>query len=239
MKKKTKTTKTTIAVLTAVTVAFVTAAILGINAAKNAPTKYLCDKYNFDKSKIECVEYSPRHYFYDLNYWSQGWTTPTWFYEYDGNEFIVKKIDNEYYDDYQFEEYCNWCVEFLDSQLTEDVASVNLSSEKFFESNRILTQSDFESMLYSNSFPMIYVSYENIEIFENDKNKAYTIGDSIIYELREIGLANKAAVFIVTKNVTFDNCFYENTERVYVTEHLPSKYINDLRDSKQLVFATP
>ena len=46
MKKK---TKITIAVLTAVTVAFVTAAILGINAAKNAPTKYLCDKYNFDK----------------------------------------------------------------------------------------------------------------------------------------------------------------------------------------------
>ncbi|MGN0531546.1 MAG: hypothetical protein ACI4IN_01970 [Eubacterium sp.] len=234
MKKK---TKITIAVLTAVTVAFVTAAILGINAAKNAPTKYLCDKYNFDKSKIECVEYSPRHYFYDLNYWSQGWTTPTWFYEYDGNEFIVKKIDNEYYDDYQFDEYCNWCVEFLDSQLTEDVASINLSSEKFFESNRILTQSDFESMLYSMSGYTIYIRVEDITPYINDKEKARIIGDNVEKEVEKMKMGNNAYVLMVDKSVIFENYLtYFDGDRNYITLHSLTKSKQDLQKSNKLVF---
>ncbi|MGN0523453.1 MAG: hypothetical protein ACI4IG_04180 [Eubacterium sp.] len=86
---------------------------------------------------------------------------------------------------------------------------------------------------------MIYVTYENIETFVSNKDKALSIGDAITYELSEIGIADRAAVFIVTNNVTFDNSFYKNAERVYITEHLTSKYTNDLKDSKQLVFATP
>ncbi|MGN0523452.1 MAG: hypothetical protein ACI4IG_04175 [Eubacterium sp.] len=48
--------KTTISIITVVFVTIVAAVILVVFSLRNAPAKYLCEKYDFDRSQLKCVE---------------------------------------------------------------------------------------------------------------------------------------------------------------------------------------
>lgn len=213
--------------------------ILLTHSFKPSPTEYLCDKYGFDKSKLECVEYSPKHYFYDINYWSSGWTAPTWFYEYEGNEFIVKKFNDEFRDDYQFDEFCNWSIDFLNSQTEYTIVSMDLKSDKFFDFNHILNETDYKSILYSMDGYTIYIMINNIGIYIDNEEELLKTRELVEKNIKNIGfINNNAIIFLVDETVGFENKItYYNGDRNYISEHSSLDDITGLKNENKIIFA--
>lgn len=232
-----KSAKTTISIITVVLVTIVAAVILVVFSLRNAPAKYLCEKYDFDRSQLKCVEYIPKHYFFDLNCWESGWTTSTWIFSYDGKEFIVKNIDDEYYDDYQFDEYCNWCIDYLNSYLSENVASVLLNSKCFFENNEKLTKNEYKSMLYAEGGILIYLSFEDIKQYIDNDDNAKQISINVDKEIKELGFSKETFVVIVDKSVEFKNEITNYSgDRVLLTYHNIAENPQDLRDLDKIKY---
>lgn len=234
-----KSAKTTISTVTVVFVTIVAAVILVVFSLKNAPAKYLCEKYDFNRSQLKCVEYIPKHYFFDLNCWESGWTTSTWIFSYDGKEFIVKNIDDEYYDDYQFDEYCNWCIDYLNFYLSENVVSVTLNSENFFDKNKKFTENDFKRMLSNIECPTVFVTFEDIVSYAYDQEKAKQVGDNVKEEIKHNKILRDASVIIVDKSIKFETeipDFCSEGDRVYLTYHYLTEDFRDLQKQKQLIY---
>lgn len=187
-----------------------------VHISKQAPVNYLVEKYDIDRKELHCVKYSPKHCYYDLDYFKYGWTTTMWIYKYDDNEFIVKKINDEYCDDFQYDEYRNWCIDFLSSELNERVISVSVESLEFFEDNRKLTTTDFRDMLCHNESMGISITFDDINPYTKDKELVNEVAENIVNRSKQIEKLNITDIEMIDKSIEFTKSFtYYGGDRNY------------------------
>lgn len=197
---------------------------------KNMPIKYLNEKYGFEKSKIECIHFRPKYYFYDLDYFEYGWTTPTWIFRYNDNEFIVKKTKFGYRDDYQFSEYYDWCLNYVDSNTYEKIDSIFMDSKELFNSDSLLAEKDFHNLLLKESSLTVFISSADIE-------KAVSIGDSLTKEIKELGIEDGANSYIVIDFKSQKKIIEMDSEdREYVSKMSYDKSIRELIKEQKIFY---
>lgn len=92
---------------------------------------YLCEKYDASVNEFELVDYnSPHIYWKEHNIFFQKpvWINPSFEFIYNGRLFIVSKMNNEFYDDYQLEDVEIWCTEWCQNNVDDRITAVEIDS---------------------------------------------------------------------------------------------------------------
>ena len=121
-------------------------------------------------------------------YWNDGGHTVTvlsrasgndiWWleveFEYNGRKFFVNRNDGKFYDDYQLEDIENWCTEWLQKNIDENIVGIELIIDNYFNyiancdksNNYVLTKSDTKEFLDNYSYGK-YNYYQTIFYYNN------------------------------------------------------------------------
>lgn len=220
-----------IAIVTAIVIAVVMLSL------RCAPVKYLTEKYDFDKKDLKCVEYHPKHYYLDFDNWCSGWTDNTWEYEYQGTVFLVKKIDGVYYDDYQFDEYYNWCLDYLKTNVDENISALYINSKYFLQSSKKLNENNFKSVLNFDNHIYINVTLSDFEKYKNNEELAFIIGESISDRFKELNPNLCCEILLVDETVETAKTINYLADRCYYSEYYTTESIQDLCEQGRLMYA--
>ncbi len=117
----------------------------GLNSAsvKKQALNYLCEKYDAEEDEFELVDYNRPHIYWKEHYiffQKPVWINPSFEFRYNGRLFIVSKMNNEFYDDYQLEDVETWCTEWCQINVDERIIGIDLSTNDIL--NYQLTQND-------------------------------------------------------------------------------------------------
>lgn len=91
---------------------------------------YLSLKYKEPPSKFELVDHNQSHFTreeYKVFLTKTKWVDFSFEYKYNDRLFFVNRDKGRFYDDYQLEDVENWCTEWLQDNVDENINMVTMS----------------------------------------------------------------------------------------------------------------
>ena len=144
-------------------------ACLSVPAVRTLQAKYyLSQKYDAKMSEFKVEDYEGGHYtsvdalFIFNDYY---WIDFSYEFSYNGRNFVVRKNDNGWYDDYQLEDLEKWSTEWLQANADSSIKGC------YFDTKNLLNYYKINNIGYSNpiaqedikNFLLDYVKYDYIE----------------------------------------------------------------------------
>ena len=112
-------------------------ACLSVPAVRTLQAKYyLSQKYDAKMSEFKVEDYEGEHYtsvdalFIFNDYY---WIDFSYEFSYNGRNFVVRKNDNGWYDDYQLEDLEKWSTEWLQANADSSIRGCYLSTDNILE----------------------------------------------------------------------------------------------------------
>ena len=142
---------------------------LSVPAVRTLQAKYyLSQKYDAKMSEFKVEDYEGGHYtsvdalFIFNDYY---WIDFSYEFSYNGRNFVVRKNDNGWYDDYQLEDLEKWSTEWLQANADSSIKGC------YFDTKNLLNYYKINNIGYSNpiaqedikNFLLDYVKYDYIE----------------------------------------------------------------------------
>lgn len=129
---------------------------------------YLCHKYDAKPNEFEMVDYNQAHIElkeYEIFFQKPVWVDFSFEYKYNGRNFVVRKNDNGWYDDYQLEDLEKWSTEWLQANADSSIKGC------YFDTKNLLNYYKINNIDYGNpiaqedikNFLLDYVKYDYIK----------------------------------------------------------------------------
>ena len=144
-------------------------ACLSVPAVRTLQAKYyLSQKYDAKMSEFKVEDYEGGHYtsvdalFIFNDYY---WIDFSYEFSYNGRNFVVRKNDNGWYDDYQLEDLEKWSTEWLQANADSSIKGCYLSTDNILEyyKNSEKEYSDRIKDDEIKNFLLDYVKYDYIK----------------------------------------------------------------------------
>ena len=115
---------------------------------------YLCKKYDAKITDFKLIDSRHAGTYWDSSrdelFQFLAWKDFAFEFEYNGRKFFVNRNDGKFYDDYQLEDIENWCTEWLQKNIDENIVGIELIIDNYFNyiancdksNNYVLTKSD-------------------------------------------------------------------------------------------------
>lgn len=144
-------------------------ACLSVPAVRTLQAKYyLSQKYDAKMSEFKVEDYEGGHYTYVdalFIFNDYYWIDFSYEFSYNGRNFVVRKNDNGWYDDYQLEDLEKWSTEWLQANADSNIKGC------YFDTKNLLNYYKINNIGYSNpiaqedikNFLLDYVKYDYIE----------------------------------------------------------------------------
>ena len=144
-------------------------ACLSVPAVRTLQAKYyLSQKYDAKMSEFKVEDYEGGHYTYVdalFIFNDYYWIDFSYEFSYNGRNFVVRKNDNGWYDDYQLEDLEKWSTEWLQANADSSIKGC------YFDTKNLLNYYKINNIGYGNpiaqedikNFLLDYVKYDYIE----------------------------------------------------------------------------
>lgn len=144
-------------------------ACLSVPAVRTLQAKYyLSQKYDAKMSEFKVEDYEGGHYTYVdalFIFNDYYWIDFSYEFSYNGRNFVVRKNDNGWYNDYQLEDLEKWSTEWLQANADSNIKGC------YFDTKNLLNYYKINNIGYSNpiaqedikNFLLDYVKYDYIE----------------------------------------------------------------------------
>ena len=139
---------------------------------------YLCKKYDAKITDFKLIDSRHAGTYWDSSrdelFQFLAWKDFAFEFEYNGRKFFVNRNDGKFYDDYQLEDIENWCTEWLQKNIDENIVGIELIIDNYFNyiancdksNNYVLTKSDTKEFLDNYSYGK-YNYYQTIFYYNN------------------------------------------------------------------------
>lgn len=159
---------------------------------KQLAVDFLVEKYDFNKTDIEILDFEIEHYyigkqdiFFDWFY--IGKANNKWSIKYKEKQFFVNDIGGKLYDDYQLEDVENWCIEWFRKNIDDRIIGIKIET------------------LYLVEYQIYHANKGNMYIFEREDILDFIISNSIggnsFYEFNEGDIERKAHIYFDASNL--------------------------------------
>lgn len=144
-------------------------ACLPVPAVRTLQAKYyLSQKYDAKMSEFKVEDYEGGHYTYVdalFIFNDYYWIDFSYEFSYNGRNFVVRKNDNGWYDDYQLEDLEKWSTEWLQANADSSIKGCYLSTDNILEyyKNSEKEYSDRIKDDEIKNFLLDYVKYDYIK----------------------------------------------------------------------------